>query len=262
MFTNVLDLLSPRNLILFVIVFTRLGGLTVSAPLISSYPMPVQVKTWFMATVAFVIFPIVMAKASFQLPSTLPELTIILLKEFLIGFLIGFVSNVVFIGVEIASNLVSMQTGLNSAQALNPTTGESAPVLAQAYSILAGFVFIGLNAFSFVFAALLKSFSVFPPGYGFIINGEIASNMIYVTSQIFTIGLGIAMPIYAVMITTDILLGVVAKMMPKINIFMVSLPIKIYLGFILLFMLAHPLYTQISKIFQEYLANVLKILGG
>ncbi|NCA81039.1 MAG: type III secretion protein, partial [Sphingobacteriia bacterium] len=110
--TELLVLLSPKSLILFVVVFTRLGGLMASAPLFSTYPIPTQIKVWLIATIAFIIYPMIMAKTGFQAPASMPELTVILLKEFMIGFIIGFVSNIVFIAAEMAADLLSMQMTL------------------------------------------------------------------------------------------------------------------------------------------------------
>lgn len=260
--TNLLTILSPANLILFVVVFTRFSGLMVTVPLISKYPIPTQIKVWFMAIVSFIVFPIVMAKSGFQAPTNIPELTLILLKEFIIGYIIGFVANIVFIGVEIAADLVSMQMGLTAAQAMDPTTGDTSPVVGQAYTILASFVFIGMNAFQWIFMAVCKSFQILPPGYKIVISGNLTQNVIYLTSQIFIIGLSIALPIFSVLLITDFLLGFVAKMMPKMNIFMVALPVKIYLGLLLFIMMLQPLYDQMQALLLKYLSQIIAVLGG
>lgn len=260
--TDLIALLSPQNLILFIVVFTRLSGLMTTAPLISTYPIPIQIKTWFMATVAFIMFPIVLAKVGFQMPTTIPELSIILLKEFMIGYITGFVANVVFIGVEISADLISMQMGLTAAQAMNPMTGDTSPILSQAYTILASMIFIGLNAYQWLFGAIYKTFQIIPPGYDITIGGQLTHNIIYLTCEIFTIGISIALPIFAVLIITDVLLGFVAKMMPKMNIFMVALPVKIYLGLILFIMLVEPMCSQVAVLIQKHLLSIISVLGG
>lgn len=259
---NLLNILSPSNLILFVVIFTRFSGMIVSAPLVSKYPIPVQIKTWFMATITFVIFPIIMAKSGFQAPTNIPALSLILLKEFIIGYIIGFIANIVFIGVEIAADLVSMQMGLTAAQAMDPTTGDTSPVFGQAYTILAAFVFIGMNAFHWVIMGVYKSFQIIPPGYQIVITGSLTHNVVYLASQMFVVGLSIALPIFSVLLITDFLLGFVAKMMPKMNIFMVALPVKIYIGLILFIMLLQPMYDQIQTIFLKYLSEITTVLGG
>lgn len=260
--TDLIALLSPTNLVLFVIVLTRLGGMITSAPLISKYPIPMQIKAWFMAMVAFIMFPIVLAKTGFQIPTNIPELSLILIKEFTIGYIVGFIANVLFIGVEIAADLVSMQMGLTAAQAMNPMTGDTSPILSQAYTILASMIFIGLNGYHWIFSAIYKTFQIMPPGYNIAISGTITHNVIFLTSQIFTIGLGIALPIFSVLLITDVLLGFTAKMMPQMNIFMVALPVKIYLGLVLFIMLIPPMCSQLQILFEKYLTSIISILGG
>lgn len=260
--TDLLTLLSPKNIIFFIVIFTRLSGMMTSAPLLSTYPIPMQVKIWFMALVTFIMFPLVIAKTGFPVPTSMPELTVILLKEFIIGYITGFVANVVFIGVEIAADLISMQMGLTAAQAMNPMTGDTSPILSQAYTILASIIFIGLNAYQWIFSAIYKTFQLIPPGYGFVVNGQITHNFILITSQMFIVGLGIALPIFSVLMITDVLLGFVSKMMPKMNIFMVSMPIKIYLGLVLFIMLVSPMSNQIANLIEKYCRSIIPVLGG
>lgn len=255
---QLLELLSAKNLILFVVVFTRMGGLMAAAPLFSTYPIPNQVKAWFMATVTFIIFPFVMAKVGFQTPTSMPELMVILLKEFMIGYIIGFIANLLFVGVEMAAELISMQMGLTAAQALNPTTGTNSPILSQAYTLMAAMIFLSLHAHQWLFSAVYQSFSAIPPGYGFVINGTIVKEIIYMTGQIFPIALGIAMPIFAVLLISDVLLGFVSKMMPQMNIFMVAMPLKVYLGIMLTIMFLQPMYEHISVLLEQ----ILKAIAG
>lgn len=259
---DLMSMLSPRNLILFIVVFTRLSGFMSSAPMLSVYPIPVQVKVWFMATVSFIFFPLVLAKVGFQVPTNIPEIIFILTKEFIVGYLVGFIANVVFIGVEISADLLSMQMGLTAAQALNPMTGDTAPVFTQAYTLIASMIFIALNAWQWLFAALYKTFQIIPPGYSFSLSGSLVHNVINLTSEMFSIGLGIALPIFSVLLITDVLLGFVAKMMPQMNVFMVSMPVKIYIGLLLFIMLLQPTCSQIQILIEKYASSVLSVLGG
>lgn len=260
--TELLGLLSPKNMILFVIVLARLGGMITRAPLISAYPIPLQIKAWFMAAIALIIFPMLAAKGGIPIPTSIPELTIILIREFMIGYIVAFVANVIFVAMEIAAELVSMQIGLTAAQAMNPATGDTSSVVTQAYTIFASMIFIGLNAYQWIFAGIYKTFQVMPPAYSFTVSGTLTHNVVYLTSSMFSIGLAIALPIFSVMLITDVLLGFTAKMMPKMNIFMVALPLKIYLGFLLLIMLTPQMYSQIAMLIEKHLNAIIPILGG
>jgi len=255
--TELLVLLSPKNLILFIVVFTRLGGLMTSAPLFSTYPIPNQIKVWLIATITFIIFPMIMAKSGFQAPTNMPELTIILLKEFIIGYIIGFVSNLVFVAVEMAAELISLQMTLTAAQALNPVSGNNTPILSQVYTLMAAMIFLSLHAHQWLFSAVYQSFQAIPPGYEFVINGTIVKELIYMTGQMFPISLGIALPIFAVLLITEVLLGFISKMMPQMNIFMVAMPLKIYLGLLLGLMFLQPMYEHISMLIEQILKAVV-----
>ena len=173
-----------------------------------------------------------------------------------------FVANLVFVAVEISSELVSMQMGLTAAQAMNPMTGDTSAVLSQGYSIFAALIFIGLNGYQWVFSAIYKTFQVLPPGYNVTLSGTLTHNVVYVSSQIFVIGLSIALPVFSVLFITDVLLGFVAKMMPKMNIFMVAMPMKIYMGLLLFIMMLQPTCSYIAMLFEKYLSSIVSILGG
>lgn len=259
---NLTSLLSPGNFILFVIIFTRLSGMITRAPLISSYPIPPQVKVWFMAVISFILLPVIAARGGFQIPTSMPELTLILIREFMIGYIIGFIANVIFVSMEIAADLISMQIGLTAAQAMNPMTGDQSPVFTQAYTILASMIFIGLNAYQWLFEGVYKTFELMPPSYHFIVSGPFAHNVIYYTSEMFYVGFAMAVPIFAVMMITDILLGFTAKMMPQMNIFMVALPVKLYLGFTLFIMLMPQMCSQVAILIEKHLNSIIPVFGG
>jgi flagellar biosynthetic protein FliR len=257
--TDLLILLSPANIILFILVFTRLGGLMVSAPLFSTFPIPNQIKIWFIVFVAFIMFPMVQAKTGFKAPPDMITLTVMLLKEFMIGYIIGFVSNIVFIGVSVAAELLSIQTGFSSAQALNPLSGETSSVLTSLYAILASSVFIAVNAHQWLFASIYKSFQTVPPGFSFIFSGQLVQNIVSLTGQMFTIGIGIALPIFSVLVITDIILAFSSKIMPQMNVFMVSLPLKLYLGLVLMLMFVRPMAEHIESLLQGLMTSVMAL---
>lgn len=257
--TDLLVLLSPKNIVLFIIVFTRLGGLMTSAPLFSTYPIPPQIKAWLIASITFIIFPFMLAKSGFQMPNSMPELAMILIKEFMVGYIVGFLANLIFIGVEMAADIVSIQMGLSMAQALNPTSGDHSPVLAQAYSFIAALVFLGINAHHQLFSAVYKSFQAVPIGYSLVFSGDLINNIMMMTGQMFTIAISVAMPIFSVLLITDILLGFVAKMMPQMNIFMVAMPLKIYIGLVLVIMMVAPMTEHMVVVIENVLKSIISI---
>ncbi len=252
-------LFSVSNIILFMAIFTRLSGLLTSAPLFSTYPIPTQVKIWLAATIAFILFPIVQANVQFVTPTSIPALTLILFKEFLVGYAIGFCANLLFVGIELGVNTFTIQMGLSADQALNPASGGNSPVITQAFTFLASMLFIGLGAHQWLFSAIYNSFKSMPVGYSITFAPGIVDQIIVATGQIFSVGLGIALPIFGVLFITDVLLGFTSKMMPQMNIFMVSLPLKIYLGLLLSLIFMRPMAEHMAVIIEQFLTRIAMI---
>ena len=252
-------LFSVSNIILFMAIVTRLSGLFATAPLISTYPIPMQAKAWLAALIAFILFPIVQYNTTFVVPNSVPALTMILLKEYAIGYAIGFCANLLFIGIELGVNTFTIQMGLSADQALNPTSGGNSPVITQAFTYLASMMFIALGAHQWLFAAIYNSFKSMPIGYEIIFSPGIVEQIVLVTGQIFSVGLGIALPIFGILFITDVLLGFTSKMMPQMNIFMVSLPLKIYLGLLLSLIFMRPMAEYMAVIIEQFMTKVATI---
>ncbi len=252
-------LFSTTNILLFMAILTRISGLFASAPLFSTYPIPIQGKVWLAVLIAFVLFPIVQYNTSFTAPNSVPALSVILFKEFLIGYTIGFCANIIFVGIELGVNMFAIQMGLSVSQALNPTSGGSSPIITQVYTYLATMIFITVGAYQWLFAALYNSFKSLPIGFTFAFTPEMVGSILTVTCQIFNIGLSIALPIFGVLFITDVLLGFTSKMMPQMNIFMVSMPLKIYLGLLLSLIFMRPMAEYIGTLLERFLTQVTLI---
>ncbi len=249
-------LFSVGNIILFMAILTRLSGLFASAPLFSTYPIPMQVKIWLAASIAFILFPIVQHNTQFVVPNSVPALTLILFKEFLIGFAMGFCANIIFVGIELGVNMFAIQMGISADQALNPSSGGNSPVITQAYTYLASMIFIIIGAHQWLFSAIYNSFKTMPVGYGFAFSPEVTGEIVRMTSQMFNIGLSISLPIFGVLFITDVLLGFTSKMMPQMNIFMVSIPLKIYLGLLLSLIFVRPMAEYMVVMIERFIEQI------
>ncbi len=250
-------LFSTSNIVLFIAIITRLSGLLASAPLFSTYPIPIQVKVWLATLVAFILFPIIQVNSSFAVPTSVPALTIILFKEFLIGFVIGYCANILFIGIELGVSTFTVQMGLSADQALNPASGGNSPVITQVFTLLATMIFIVIGAHQWLFAAIYNSFKTLPIGYTFEFTPSFVNEILLIVSQLFSIGLEIALPIFGILFITDILLGFTSKMMPQMNIFMVSIPLKIYLGLLLSLIFMRPIAEYLAVLIGQFIEHIV-----
>lgn len=243
---NLITLFSANNIIVFMLVFTRLTGLMQSAPFFSTLSAPIVAKTWFCALVAFILYPMVQANKNFMIPHNMPEFLVLIFMEFMIGYLIGFAANLLFEGVRMAGNIISIQTGLSMSEALDPATGVSSNILSRLYIYLTTLIFLATGAYQVLFMVINNSFQAIPIGQLTFANTTLVSGLLILFSQVFKIAFGVALPIFSVLLISDLLLGIMSKMMPQMNIYMVALPVKIYIGLFmfLAFLSAENVYIQ------------------
>jgi len=252
-------LLSPKNIIVFVLVLTRLSGLMLTAPFFSTYPIPMQAKAGLIALVAFIMYPMVLTSSTFTMPHELLSLAILLAKELFVGALIGFCANLIFVAIQMAGHLISIQMGLAVSEVLDPVTRQQTPAIGQFYVFLAGIVFIFVNGHQWLFNSIYSSYHTIPIGLDFHLTGHMVERIIFYTSQIFVIAFGIIVPIYGVLFVADVALGFVSKMMPQMNIFMVAMPFKIYVGLVLMMFFMIATGTYLSGLVSNLLESITNI---
>lgn len=262
MAADLMYLLSPGSILVFIIVFTRIAGMISSAPLFSTYPIPTQAKVWLCAVVAFIMYPVVLKTSGLHAPTNMIEMTLFLVKEFFIGFLIGFIAKFIFTAVQIGGQTLGIQMGVAMGQVLDPTSNEQTPLIGQLYVYIATIVFVALNAHQWLFTSVYKSFSAIPPGLEFIFTPALVKQVIILFSNMFVISFQIILPIFCVLLVSEVLMGFMAKMMPQMNIFMVALPFKIGLGLILIIMFTAPTISYLAFAIERYMGGILRLFMG
>jgi len=262
MMTDLLVMLSPKNLIIFILVMGRLSGMMATAPFFSTINAPAQAKAGLVFFIGFIMYPMVAASMNgVTLAATMdfPILAVLMFKEIIIGCIIGFCANLIFTGVQIAGDLISIQMGLSISNVLDPVTQQSTPVLGQFYMFIATLTFIFINGHIWLFSSIFNSYKVIPINYDFTFSGALMERIIYFTSQIFSIGFGLIVPIYAVLIITALVLGLMSKSMPQMNVFMVALPVKIFIGIALMCAFTMQSATYLAGIMETWLTNIDKL---
>ena len=230
-----------------------------TAPFFSTIQTPTMTKIWFSALCAFIMYPLVFASKNYIMPRNMPEFLILIAFEFLIGYLIGFVANLILEGVRMAGNIFSIQMALSMSEALDPTTGISSNELSRIYIYLTTLIFLATGAYQMLFMAVFGSFSSLPIGNFPFFDPQTIGSLLVLFAQLFKIAFGIALPVFSVLLISDILLGMMSKMMPQMNIYMVAIPVKIYIGLflILAFLSATNVYLQgVIKNYMEALSLI------
>lgn len=233
-----------------IMIFLRLVGLMRLAPAISRTEIPAYTRLSF--ALIFTILLMGLIK-----PSAPPEGTPIffcMFLNFLFGLLIGFVANCIVSAVLAGGDMINTQMGLSSAMVMDPSTKSQVSVMANYFTFLAILIFLYSGGIYWLLSAFIKSFEVFPmysTNFHFetIINTQFLSD---VTANILFMGLHIAAPIFLATLAQDIILGIISKTAPQINVFSLSFLFKPVMGAFILIVILPMLINVITDYFFSY----------
>jgi flagellar biosynthetic protein FliR len=209
--------------------FLRALALMTSLPVFSQRSVPMRVK------VALAFFIALASQASLPpmpvIPLDSPLAWIVVLQQVLIGVSLGFAVRVVFAAVEFAGEVIGLQMGLNFAGFFDPVTSAQGTAAARFFGTMVAFLFIIINGHLAIIAALIKSFSAFPVGpepFAFLraVQPQVWG------AEVFAIGLWIALPLVGMLLFVNLVLGVISRVAPQINIFAIGFPITLGVGLI------------------------------
>ncbi len=221
----------------FLLVFCRISAFFVVAPIISSRNVPAPFKIGL----AFFVSVMVFLTVGFDTSVTADAFYILaVLREILAGLLIGYVSMLFFAAMQTAGTFMDLQIGFGIANIVDPLTGVSVSLFGNLKYMLAMLVFLSINGHHYLLAAIMESYQWLPLDndlYSSIAEGGVADFLVRTFADTFRLALQISAPIVVAMFLTDIALGLLSRTAPQYNVFVVGIPIKIFIGLAMFIML-------------------------
>ncbi|MTI48006.1 flagellar biosynthetic protein FliR [Sporosalibacterium faouarense] len=239
---------------IFLLILVRSTGLFVITPIFSRKNIPNILKIGLAFFMSLIIFSVIDYDAE-----VFNDLSMVLLiiKEFAVGLIIGFISYVFFTSMYIAGQIIDMQIGFGMVNVLDPQHNVQLPITGNFYYILAALIFLTTNGHHLLIRALVDSYSLIPIG-SFAFSNDLTTQMISIFGQVFVIGFKIASPIIATIFLANVLLGILAKTMPQMNVFVVGMPFKVAVGLLVL-IFTIPIFSVILQHLFESMFNEIDI---
>jgi flagellar biosynthetic protein FliR len=208
----------------------RLTGMMLFAPFFGSVAIPVRVKGVLVVTLTALLYP--------MLSSRMPQVEIsqwpmIAFGELMIGVALGVATNIVFDGVQMAGQVLSVQMGYSLVNILDPQTQVESTVMATFHQMIAMLIFLRLNVHFWILRALAHSFDYLPPSSGHF-GGGFTSAVLQVGSSVFSVGIQIAAPVLSATLLADIALGLLGKAAPQLPLILLGPAVKSVLGILVL----------------------------
>lgn len=209
----------------------RTGGALIAAPVFGAVGVPVQVRTVLAGALGVLIVGVHPFAAPAD-PLSFAGVQIIA-QEVVIGLTLGFLLQIAFAAPLLAGEYLSNAIGLGFASMVDPQGGHSSPVVGQFLMILMTLIFLALDGHLVLMEILVRSYSLLPLGGGWIDRAQLW-DVVRFGSFVFASGLAIALPVGFALFALNIVVGVVTRAAPQLNIFAVGLPLTLMSGFVVL----------------------------
>ncbi len=241
----------------FMVTFVRIGAAITIMPGIGDSYVPQNIRLYIALGISLMLMPLV----SPFLPSPMPDtagLLVLLGAEFIIGIFIGTVARIFMLALDTAGMIISMQSGLGNAQVFNPSMATQGSLVGVLMSVTGVVLLLVTNLHHLLIYGLLGSYEVFPVG-SVPSSGDMADMISKAIAGSFLVGVQISAPFIVLSLMLYIGMGVLSRLMPQVQVFMLSLPLQITLSLItLVLMLSAGMLFWLTK-FEE---SMLFFYGG
>ncbi len=212
----------------FILVFARIASMVALSPVIGSGSVPPTFKMGFSFLLSIIIFPIV-SRHFPPVPQEMVLYWILVLREVMVGVLIGIIGNLMFSSIQLAGQMFGIQVGFGIVNVIDPMTDEHISILGQFLFLVGILLFLGLNMHHYLIGIIASSYDYTPLG-SFTFTEPLGMEVVGWLSKSFVIAFKIGMPIIFVLLMVTMALGIVARTVPQMNVFIVGLPKQLSIG--------------------------------
>lgn len=252
---------SYADLEYFLLIFTRVTCFIFIAPFFGMNNTPKRIKICLSFFVSFLVFQIMTPHEVIQY-NTVLEYAIIVMKESVTGFIIGFGATLCSSIISFAGHVIDMETGLSMVTLMDPTTKESTSISGVFYQYMISLMLIISGMYQYLLMALVETFTLIPINGAIFRVDSLTDTMIRFLSEYIIIGFRICLPLFAVMLMLNAILGILAKISPQLNMFAVGIQIKILVGLIVLFVTVGMLPKAGDFIFTQMKRMIVSFVEG
>ena len=239
----------------FMLMFARIGTMVMMLPGLGELSVPVRVRLVVALVLTAVLFPLHRDDFQIDLRSFGPVL-VTLAQELLIGAVLGLTARLTVSALQVAGSIVAQQLGLGFVTEVDPMQGQQGVIIGNFLTLLGITLFFATNLHFLVIAALHDSYALFRPGE-VPFTGDVAALMTRTIAGAFRIGVQLSAPFLVFGLLFNLGLGVLARLMPQMQVYFVGVPLSILIGFLIFI----AVIGAMMGTFLDYVAGVLRQLA-
>jgi len=232
---------------LILICLARVAAILGSMPVFGSGQVPARVKTMLAIFVTLLIFPLVEPGLPNYSFAPLP-LMLLVANEALLGIMMGFIARLIFTAVEFGGTIVGYQMGFAAANVYDPQNQRQVSLVSQFQNVFAILVFLALDVHHIFLEVLVDSYRILPPGL-LDFSSEAVPFIMELTGNMFVLAIRFSAPVLAVLLLSGLVLGILARVFPQLNVFLLSFPINIGMAFVIIGLTMNLVVALLSREF-------------
>ena len=223
--------LLPALAATFMLVLARVSAMVMLLPGLGESNIPVRIKIAIAVLLTLIILPLHRTAYTIDMSSMTP-LLISMLHEIIIGVVLGATAQVAMSALQVAGSVIAQQLGLGFVTAVDPTQGQQGVVIGNFLTMLGVTLLFATDSHHLIIAALNDSYTIFSPG-DLVPSGDVAELATRAFSAAFKIGMQLSAPFLVFGLVFNIGLGVLARLMPQMQVYFVGVPLSIMIGFLI-----------------------------
>lgn len=216
------------QMVLLFFIMIRVSAILFTLPFLDARNVPFLLKAGLALSVSWMLMPQLKVTPP-VLPSTPVAFGIGIASEVGIGLIIGLAVQLLFVGIQLAGQMAGFQMGFAIANVVDPVSSLQIPMLSQFLYLFSMVLFLSLDLHHHFLKALMEAFERIPL-WGATFNGNLFELVMNLAAESFVVAVKIGAPVMAAMLLTSVALGLIARTVPQMQIFVVAMPLKILLG--------------------------------
>lgn len=245
----------------FLLIFARVIAFLMTVPLFSYRTIPTPIKVGL----GFFLSLVILSSMEAPVFSIDHHFVLLLLKEVTVGLAIGLIAYIILSVVQIAGGFIDFQMGFAMANVMDPQTGAQSPIIGQFFYMIALLFLLSVNGHHLLIDGIYNSYQFIALDSLITVDGDFSKFIVETFNNMFIIAFQMALPLVGCLFLVDVALGIIARTVPQLNVFVVGLPLKILVSFIALSVFII-LYMSLAKFIFDTMfitmRELMRILGG
>ena len=254
--TTFLDV-SVAEFQIFLLVFLRTIGILAVSPVFGHRAVINQTKAGLALVLAIVLYSAV--PLTLEATTDLFPYAIAAVKELIMGMMFGFVARLVFLAVQFAGEVIGIDVGFGVVNIIDPLSAEQISIIGTFKNLIALVIFLIIDGHHILLNALAESFDMVPLG-GVQFTELLGQGLIHITSGVFVMAIKLAAPVITALFLTSLALGIIARTVPQMNVFIVGFPLKIGIGMGMIMATLPFFHIMLVKFFAQMGADLSIVL--